>query len=106
MGKTYGEEEIADIMRDVDGQPHVGKMKAIAQPDQRERHNMMADQLFEILPWLLQQQAQHDGLLRPIAGLQQIIRFEQAFVRAMREPFKHAHGVEIPHGRPRHDIQP
>lgn len=102
--KTYGEEEIANIMRDVDRQAHIREMEAVAQPNQRKRHNMMADKLFEILPRLLQQQAEHEGLLRPIASLQQIIRFEQTLVRTMREPFKHAHRVEIPHRRPRHDI--
>lgn len=54
MGGTYGEEEIADVVRDVDGDSHIREMKAVAQSDQRQRHNMMSDQLFEILPRLLQ----------------------------------------------------
>lgn len=27
-------------------------------------------------------------------------------MRAMREPFEHAHRVEVPHRRPGHDVQP
>ena len=34
--KTYGEEKVADIMGDVDGQANVGKVEAVAQANQRE----------------------------------------------------------------------
>lgn len=45
-------------------------MKAIAQSYQEKRDDVMERELFEILPWLLQLQAQYDGLLGPVACLQ------------------------------------
>lgn len=104
--RIHGKEEIANVMRDVHGQPHIREMEAVAQPDQRQRDDMMPHQLLEVLSWFFQLQAQDNGLLRPIARLQQIIPLEPAVVRAVRIPLVHALGVKIPHGRARHHHQP
>ncbi len=90
-------------MRDINRQTHICEMKAIAQPNQRQSNNMMPNQLLEILPWLLQLQTQHNGLLRPVARLQQIIYLEKPLVRAVGEALKHCIGIEVPHRSPRHN---
>lgn len=51
---TYRKEEVTDVMRYVDGQTHIREMESITQTDQRQRHNMMSDQLLEIFPRFLQ----------------------------------------------------
>ncbi len=103
--RTYREEEITDVVGNVNREPHVRKVEAITQPDQRQRHDMMPDQLPKILPRLLQLHTQHDRLLRPITRLEQVIGLEHALVGAVRETFKHALGVEIPDRRPGHDVE-
>jgi hypothetical protein len=40
---TYGQEEIADIMGDVHGQTHVGKVEAVAQADEGQADDVVAD---------------------------------------------------------------
>lgn len=80
-------------------------MKAVAQPDQGQSDDVMQDQLFEILARFLEHQQQHNGLLGPITRLQQVIRLEQAFVRAVGETLKHGGRVEIPDWRSLHDVQ-
>ena len=75
-GITYRKKEVRDVHRDVDRNAHVGEMEAIAQPDERKRDYMMENELFEVLSRLLEHQYQHDGLLRPIARLQQVVGLE------------------------------
>lgn len=53
---TYGEEEITDIMSDEHSQPHIGEMEAIAQENEGQGHNVMANQLMEVFPALLKPQ--------------------------------------------------
>lgn len=65
----------------------------------------MSHQLLEILSRLLQPQYQHKELLCPIAGLQEVIRLEKAFVRPVRKPFEHAGRVEIPDWRAVHHVE-
>lgn len=103
---TYRQKEIRDVVRDVDRDTHVREMESITTPDERQRDQMMENQLFKILPRFLKQQHQHDSLLRPITALQKIIRLERRLVRPVREPLHHARRVEIPHRRLAHDIQP
>lgn len=67
---------------------------------------MVPHELLEIFPGLLQLQAQHNGLLRPIACLQQVICLEYPFVASVWKAFEHSTCVEIPDRRPRHDVQP
>ena len=63
-------------MRDVHREPHVREVEAIAQIDQRERDDVVPDQLLEVLARLLQHQQQHDHLLGPVRRLQQVVRLE------------------------------
>jgi hypothetical protein len=93
-------------VRDVHGQPHVRKVEAVAQPNQRESDDVMRDQLLEVLTRLLEHQQQHNHLLRPVARLQQVVRLEQGLVREVRVPLVHAGRVKIPDGRAAHDVQP
>ena len=102
---AYSQEEITNIVRDVDRQPHIRKVKTIAQPDQRKSHDMMAHKLFIIPAPFFQPETEDDGLLSPVAGLQQIIRLEQRLMGSIRKGFVHAGSVEIPDGGSVHDIQ-
>lgn len=106
MGLAYRQEEVGNVHGDVHGNAHVGEMKAIRAPNQGNGNEVMRNQLFEIFPRLLQHQKQHDHLLRPVTGLQQIICLEDTLVRLVRESLIHASCVEVPHGRPRHNPQP
>lgn len=106
MEKTYRKEKVRNIVRDVDGDAHVSEMEAVAQTNQCQRHNMMQHQLLEVLPRLLQQQDQHEPLLRPVTCLQEIVGFKPCLVCPMREPFIHALHVEEPDRCPTKHIQP
>jgi hypothetical protein len=57
-------------MRDVHCNAHVGKVEAVAEPDQADGDDVVRNELAEILPRLLEHQKQHDELLCPVAGLQ------------------------------------
>lgn len=39
-------------MSDINGNPHVGEMKAITKADESNGHDMMSDQLFKVFAWL------------------------------------------------------
>lgn len=80
-------------------------MEAVTQPDQGHCDNVMQDQLFEILSGLLQHEQQDNGLLCPVAGLQQIVGLEDSFVATVRETLKHGICVEVPDWRTVHDVQ-
>ncbi len=101
---TYGEEEIANVVGDVDCNAHLCEVKAIAQPDQRDRKEMVQDQLLEVLPRLFQLEEQHDALLTPVARLQEIVCLEDPLVLFMGKALKHSGRVEIPQRAPRHDV--
>jgi len=105
-GEPYGEEEVADVVRDVDRQTHMCEMESVAQANERQRDDVMSDQLFEVFPRLLQLQHQNDGLLRPVAGLEQIVCFVHPFQCFVWVSLQHASRIEIPDWRPTHDVQP
>lgn len=106
MEETYRKEKVRDIVRNVDRNTHISEMEAVAEPNQCQRHNMMQHQLFEILPWLLQQQDQHEPLLRPVTCLQEVVGLEPRLMCPVREPFVHALHVEEPDRCPTKHIQP
>lgn len=81
------------------------EMESVAQRNERQRDDMMSDQLFEVFSRFLQLQHQNNRLLRPVARLDQIVCFEEPFQRFMRVCLKHASRVEVPDRRPSHDIQ-
>jgi hypothetical protein len=64
---------------------------------------MVRNQLFKVLPRLLQHKKQDDSLLRPVTRLKQIVRLDNRLVRAVGKPLVHADRVKIPHRRPAHD---
>lgn len=104
-GVAYGKEKVRHVVCDVHGDAHVGEVEAVAEPDQRQRDDVMRHQLLEVLARLLQHQQQHDRLLGPVARLQEVVRLENSLMRPVREPLVHAGGVEVPHGAAAHDPQ-
>lgn len=92
-------------MRDIYRHAHIREMKAVAQPNQGQGHKVMAHELLEIFPRLLQSQGQYDGLLCPIAGFQEIIGLEDPLVRPVWKSFEHAGGIEVPDWRPAHYVE-
>lgn len=102
---AYREEEVRDIVGDVDGNSHVGEMETVAQSDQSQSDDVVADELHVVLPRFLQLQQKHDRLLRPVTSLEQVVRLEQRRVLAMREPLEHGGGVEIPDVGLAHHVQ-
>ena len=92
-------------MGDKHSKSHIGKMEAVAQPNQRQWHNMMPDQLPEVLSGLFHPQTKNDCLLGPVCSLEKIVELEYTFVGLMREPFVHSSCVKIPYWRSAHDIQ-
>lgn len=103
--RTYGQEEIADVVRDVHRDTHVGEVEPVAEPDERESDDVVQHKLLEVFARLLQLQHQHDRLLRPVRRLQQVVGLEVRLVRAVREALVHARRVEVPDRRARHDPQ-
>lgn len=90
-------------MRDVHSNTHISEMEPIAQPNKRQRDDVVQHQLLEVLARLLQLQHQHDRLLRPVCRLQQVVGLEVRLVGAVREALVHASRVEVPDGCARHD---
>jgi hypothetical protein len=105
-GATHREEEVAYVMRDEDAQTHVREVEAVAQEDQGQRDDVVADQLLEVLARLLHAQQQHDGLLGPVGGLEEVVELEGGVVRAVREALVHGARVEVPQRRAAHHPQP
>lgn len=102
---AYCQEEIADVMCDIDCDPHMREMEPVTQCNQRQGYYMMQDQFLEILSRLLQLEHEYDGLLTPVAGLQQVVCLEYSLVLAMWKSLKHGSRVKIPQGTPGHDVQ-
>lgn len=91
-------------MGDVHGQTDVGEVEAVGKRDQRQADNVVAHELLEVLARLLHAQHQDDGLLRPVRGLEEVVELEHGLVRLMGEALVHAGGVEVPDGRPAHNV--
>ena len=64
----------------------------------------MSHQFLEILPRLLLLQTQHNRLLRPITGLDQIVGLEDRIVATVRKGGEHAFHTEIPSRCALHDV--
>lgn len=102
--KAYSEEKVANVVGNVHGQANVGKVEAVAQRYERQADNVVAHELLEVLARLLHAQQQHDGLLRPVSGLEEVVELEDALERLVREALVEAARVKVPHGRPAHDV--
>lgn len=96
-GSTYGEEEIANIVRDVDGNADIREVKPVAKTDEGYSHAMVTHELLEVLAALLDAQQHDDGLLHPEGGLEQVVELEARDLRRVREALVHAPRVEVPH---------
>lgn len=92
-------------MGNVHGKTHVSEVETVAQRNQRQSDNMMANQLLEILSGLLQLQQKHNGLLSPVTGLEKVVRLEESLVFSVREILEHSSGVEVPDIRTLHHVQ-
>lgn len=84
----------------------MGEVKPVAQRNQSQGDDVMQDELLEIFPGLFQEQDEHNGLLGPVAGLEEVVGLVDAFKCSMREAFEHGSGIEVPKRALRHDIQP
>lgn len=92
-------------MGNVHGDSHVSEVKSVAQPYQANGDEVMRNKLVVILSRLLEHQKKDNELLRPVTSLEQVVRFDDAFVGSVREAFVHANGVEVPYRCARHDPQ-
>lgn len=80
-------------------------MEPVTAPDQSQGDEVVCNEFFEVLAGLFQTKQKHNHLLRPVTCLQQVVSLEDGLVRLMRESLVHGLRVEVPHGRPAHDIQ-
>ncbi len=106
QGLGEGQEEVRNIHRDVDCKPHPGEMEAVRQTDQKHRHNVVEDQLLEVLAGLLQAEHQHDRLLGPETGLEEVVELEEPEVALVRVVEVELPRVEVPHRCFPHDVEP
>ena len=83
-------------MGDVDGQADVGEVEAVAEGDQRQRDDVVADEFAKVLARLLHAQQQHDGLLGPVGGLEKVVELEGAVELLVWVLLVHAARVEEP----------
>ena len=86
-------------MRDIHRQPHVHKVEAIAESNQRQRDDMVRDQLAKVLARLLEHEQQHAHLLQPVARLDEVVGLEGGPVAGVREAGVHGGGVKVPERR-------
>ena len=98
------EEKVGNIVGDVDGDANVGEVKAVAEEDERERDNVVADKLLEVLAGLLHAENEDNGLLGPVGGLKEVIEFEETALGAVGKRLVHAARVEVPDGCLAHDV--
>jgi len=89
---------------DVDGQAHIGEMEAVAQANEGQTDDVVANQLLDVLSRLLHAQKQHDGLLGPVGRLEEVVELEDGVVGLVREVLVHGARVEVPHGGAAHDV--
>lgn len=91
-------------MGDVHRQSHVGEVEAVAEADEGQGDQVMADELLVVLARLLHAQHEHDELLSPVGGLEEVVELEVGLVGLVWGALVHARGVEVPDRRVAHDI--
>lgn len=99
-----GEEEVTNVVGDVDGDANVGEMEAVAQANEGQADDVVTHKLLEVLSRLLHSQEEDNGLLGPVGSLEEVVKLDDALVRAVGEALIHAAGVEVPDGRAAHDV--
>ena len=102
--KSYRQEKVTNVVGDVDGQAHVGEVEAVAQADQRQADNVVANKLLEVLARLLHAEQHDDGLLGPVGGLEEVVELEDGLVGSVRVRLVQTDRVKVPDGGPAHDI--
>lgn len=100
-----GQEEVGDVVGGVDGDANVGKVEAVAEADEGQADNVVADELLVVLARLLHAQDEDEGLLGPVGGLEEVVELDDGLVGLVGEVLVHAAGVEVPNGRAAHDVQ-
>ena len=66
---------------------------------------MVTDKLLEVLSRFLELEHQHDGLLGPVRGLQQVVGLEGPVQGPVREALEEGAGAEVPDRSPAHDVE-
>lgn len=99
-----GKEPVGDVVGDVDCNTHIGEVEAVGQADEGEGHNMVTDELLEILAGLLHAKKKDNSLLGPVCALEEVVEFEEAVVGLVGEVGVHARGVKVPDGGAAHDV--
>jgi len=102
---TYRQEKVRHVMGNVHGKTHVREVETVAQRNECQGDDMVANQLLEILSGLLQLQQKHNGLLSPVTRLEKVVRLEESLVFSVGEILKHSSGVEVPNFRTFHHVQ-
>ena len=102
--KTYGKEEVTNIMGQVDSNAHVCEVEPVTQGDEGQSDDMVSHKLFKVLARLLHAQQQNNGLLRPVRSLKQIVKLDHSLVGFMWEGLVHASRIEVPYWRSAHNI--
>ena len=100
-----GEEEVANVVRSVHSDANVGEVESVAEPNEGQADNVMADQLLEVLAGLLHTQKQNNGLLGPVGSLKEVVELDDTKMCAVREGLVHAGGVKVPDGGLAHDVE-
>ena len=103
-GATYCEEQVTDIVRQVHGNANVGKVKAVAEGNERQRHDVVRHELLEVLARLLEPQHHDEGLLGPVRGLEQVVELEGGLVRRVGEALVRGANVKVPHDGAAHHV--
>lgn len=98
-----GQEEVADVVGDIDGQTDVSEVEAVAEADESQSDNVVTNKLLEILARLLHTQDEDNGLLSPVGRLKEVVELDRSQMGLVGEPLVHAAGVEVPHGSMAHD---
>ena len=106
QGLGEGQEEVGNIHGDVDCKADPREMEPIGQTDQKHRHDVVEDQLLEVLAGLLQTKHQHHRLLGPEARLEEVVELEEPEMGFVRIVHVELPGVKEPHRRLRHDVEP
>lgn len=99
-----GEEEVADVVGGVDCDADIRKMEAVAEGDEGEGDNVVADELLEVLAGPLHAEDEDDGLLGPVGALEEVVELDEGVVGAVGEALVHAAGVEVPDRGAAHDV--
>ena len=104
VGRTYGEDGVADIVRDDEREGKMGHVRHVDERNGRQRNHVVRAHDCVVGSFLLQRQKGDQGLLDPIGRMNEIEDLEGGVVGLVREAVKEAGHVEEPDGGPLHDV--